>query len=61
MLTHRDRRTLETTFTKFAVLSVNQFTFPVIRAHQGSQQTITEEISRMLGLNDTIHSMQFCY
>jgi len=39
--------------------SINQFTFSVFRTHQGSQQTITAKILRMLSLNETGHSMLF--
>jgi len=39
--------------------SINQFTFSVLRTHQGSQQTITAKILRMLSLNETSHSMLF--
>jgi len=39
--------------------SINQFTFSVFRTHQGSQQTITAKILRMLSLNETSHSMLF--
>ncbi len=39
--------------------SINQFTFSAFRTHQGSQQTITAKILRMLSLNETSHSMLF--
>ncbi len=33
--------------------SINQFAFPVLGTHQGSQQTATGRILRMSSLNDT--------
>ncbi len=39
--------------------SINQFTVCVYRRHQRSQQTMPMKFLRMLGLNETSHSMLF--